>query len=108
MQYEEAKDILGAMCAVQEDKTKLWYVKMPLLEQLGDTSLVSPELCLLDESESDLNEYMLDPTDPVVCLPDQDDPDYWVQRRSADECKYGGPGSTMNFWDSPPSLTDSR
>ena len=37
-------------------------------------------------------------TDPVVCLPDQDDPCYWSKRRSADECKHGGPGSTMNFW----------
>ena len=42
---------------------------------------------------------MLDPTEPVVCLPDQDDPDYWFQKRSAQECKYGGPGSTMNFWE---------
>ena len=83
---------------VQEDKTKLWYAKMPPLDQLGDTSLVAPELRHLEESESDMNEYMLEPTDPVVCLPDQDDPDYWVERRSADECKYVGPGSTMNFW----------
>ena len=22
---------------------------------------------------------MLEPTDPAVCLPDQDDPDYWVK-----------------------------
>ena len=65
---------------------------------IADTSLVAPELCLLDETESDVNEYMLEPTDPVVCLPDQHDPDYWHLRRSADECKYGGPGSTMNFW----------
>ena len=74
MQHDEAKNIPGAMCAVQEDKTKLWYVKMPQFDQLGDTSLVASELCLLDESKSDLN--------PVVCLPDQDDPDYWLQRRS--------------------------
>ena len=63
MQYEDAKDILGAACAVQEDKTKVWYVKMPSFEQLGDTSWHHP-----------------------------------VQRRSAHERKYGGPGSTMNFW----------
>ena len=50
-----------------------WYVKMPGFIQLGDTSLVSPELHLLGEDESDLNEYMLDPTDPVECLPDQDE-----------------------------------
>ena len=43
---------------------------MPQFDQLGDTSLVAPELCHLEESESDLNEYMLEPTDPVVCLPD--------------------------------------
>ena len=42
---------------------------------------------------------MLEPTDPVVCLPDQVDPYYWFKRRSADECKHGGPGSTMNFWE---------
>ena len=94
---QRAKEIIGAMCAVQEDKTKLWYVKMPHFEQLGDTSLVAPELYLLDESESDLNDYMLEPTDPVVCLPDQDNPDYWAKRRGADECEYGGPGSTINF-----------
>ena len=77
MRYEEAKDILGATCAVQDDKSKVWYVKMPAFQQLGDTSLVSPELHLLGEDESDLNEYMLDPTEPVECLPDQDDPEYW-------------------------------
>ena len=77
MQYEEASTILEAMCAVQEDKTKIWHVKMPQFEQLGDTSLVAPELCLLDENESDLNEHMLEPIDPEVCLPDQDEPDYW-------------------------------
>ena len=36
MKYEQAKDIIGAMCVVQEDKTKLWYVKMPHFEELGD------------------------------------------------------------------------
>ena len=98
MRFEDAKDILGATCAVQEDKAKVWYVKMPAFVQLGDTSLVSPELHCVEEDESDLNEYVLDPTDPVVCFPDQDDPDYWVLKRGADECKYGGPRSTMNFW----------
>ena len=60
MQYEEATDILGATCAVQEDKAKVWYVKI---------------------------------------LPDQDDPTYWFLKRGAHECKYGGPASTMNFWE---------
>ena len=90
MKYDETKEILGASCAVQEDKAKVWYVKMPDFIQLGDTSLVSPELHILDEDESDLNEYMLDPTDPVECLPDQDDPEYWSLMRSAHECKFGG------------------
>ena len=99
MHYEDAKDILGATCAVQEDKTKVWYVKKPAFKQSGDTSLVSPELHCLEEDESDLNEYMLDPIGLVVCLPDQDDPEYWMLKRSAHECKYGGPGSTMNFWE---------
>ena len=77
MRYEVTKDILGATCAVREDKAKVCYVKVLAFVQLGDTSLVSPELHCLDEDESDLNEYMLDPTDPVLCLPDQDDPDYF-------------------------------
>ena len=84
---------------MQEDKAKVWYVTMPEFIQLGDTSLVSPELHIPDEDESDLNEYMLDPTDPVVCIPDQDDPEYWSLMRSAHECKFSGPGSTMNFWE---------
>ena len=46
----------------------MWYVKMPSFEQLGDTSLVSPELHLLGEDESDLNEYMLDPIEPVSTM----------------------------------------
>ena len=29
MKYDEAKEILGVACAVQEDKAKVWYVKMP-------------------------------------------------------------------------------
>ena len=75
MQYEDAEDFLGAACAVQEDKTRVWYVKMPAFEQFRNTSLVSPESHLLGEDESDLNEHMLDPTEPVVCLPDQDEPE---------------------------------
>ena len=61
------KDILGATCAVQDDKSKMWYVKMPQFIEGGDTSLLSPWLQLLDEDESDLNEYLDDPTDPVMC-----------------------------------------
>ena len=39
MKYDKAKEILGASCAVQEEKAKVWYVKMPDFIQLGDTSL---------------------------------------------------------------------
>ena len=100
MRYDEAKEILGATCAAQDDKSKVWYVKMPEFVHLGDTSLLSPELHMLKEDESDLNEYMLDPTDSVVCVPEQDDPEYWnVLRGGARECKFGGPGSTVNFWE---------
>ena len=98
MNYEEAKNIMGAMCIVRDDKTKEWYVRMPHLESLGDTSLVSPELFLLPDDGQGLHEYMLEPPDPVKCLPDQDDPFFCFLRTGADECKHGGPGSTMNFW----------
>ena len=29
LRHEHVKDILGATCSVLEDKTKVWYVKMP-------------------------------------------------------------------------------
>ena len=86
MKHDEAKDILGASRVVQDDKSKVWYVKMPQFIQLGDRSLLSPELQLLDEDESDLNEYLDDPTDPVVCVPEQDHDDYWTILRGEYEC----------------------
>ena len=80
MKYEEAKDIISAMCAVCEDKTKEWYVKLPHFQQLGDTSLVTPEL-YLEDSGLELYDYMLEPTDPVARLPDQDDPLLLVRKK---------------------------
>ena len=71
---------------------------MPQFIQLGDASLLSPELQLLDEDESDLNEYLDDPTDPVMCVPGQDHDDYWTILRGEYECRFGGPGSIVNFW----------
>ena len=59
---------------------------MPEFIQLGDTSLVSPELHILDEDESDVNEYMLDPSE--LCA-----------YQSSHESKFGGPGSIVNFWE---------
>ena len=84
----------------EEDKSKVWYVKMPQFTQLGVTSVASPDIDFLDQDESDLNEYMLDPTDPVVCVPEQDDPEYWSLLRGTHECKFGGPGSALTLRDS--------
>ena len=53
----------------------------------GGKSLVAPEMSQLKDDELDLNHYMLEPTNPVACLPGQDDPYYWFKRRG-----------TMNFW----------
>ena len=36
LRHEQAKEILGATCTVLEDKTKLWYVKMPEFVALED------------------------------------------------------------------------
>ena len=52
---------------------------------------------MLDEGESDLNEYLDDPIDPVVCVPEQADDECWNIVRGAHECKFGGPGSTVSF-----------
>ena len=61
-------------------------------------SLKTPLLHMLEEDESDLNEYLDDPTDPVLCVPDQDHERYWEILRSQYESRFGGPGSTLNFW----------
>ena len=58
----------------------------------------SPALRMLNEDESDLNEYLDDPTDPVLCVPEQDHDEYWTILRGAYESRFGGPGSTVNFW----------
>ena len=92
--------ILGATCAVLEDKTKVWYVKMPEFIELemDQPSLKTPLLHMLEEDESNLNEYLDDPIDPVLCVPEQDHEHYWRLLKSQPECSFGGPGSTLNFW----------
>ena len=35
----------------------------------------------------------------LICVPEQDDESYWSIMRGTDECKFGGPGSSVNFWD---------
>ena len=66
---DDARDILGATCTVLEDKSKVWHVKMPqfIEMEIGTPSMMPPALRMLSEDESDLNEYLDDPTDPVLC-----------------------------------------
>ena len=52
----------------------------------------------LADEEADLSDYLQDPTHPLVCLPSQDDPRYWLIREQCTESRYGEPGSTRNFW----------
>ena len=47
---------------------------------------------------SDLNDYLDDPTDPVICVPEQDHDHYWRLLKSRPESSLGGPRSTLNFW----------
>ena len=100
MRHEDAKDIIGAICTVLEDKTKVWYVKMPeLIELDGDRpSIQTPSLHVLDDDETNLSDYLEDPTDPVLCVPEQGHDHYWRLLNSSLESHLGGPGSTMNFW----------
>ena len=74
-----------------EDKTKIWYVKMPeFIELEMDLPyLKTPLLHMLEEDESDRNEYLDDPIDPVLCVPDQGHERYWEILKSQPEC---------NFW----------
>ena len=76
MDPDEAREILGAMCSV---KTRVWHVKMPDFSQatLRMPDLVSPELHWLDDEEADLNDYLADPTNPVLCVPGPDNQLYW-------------------------------
>ena len=69
LRNEDARDILGATCTVLEDKTKIWHVKMPEFIDTGMEvpSLKTPLLHMLEEDESDPNEYLDDPTD-LYCV----------------------------------------
>ena len=50
IESDDAREILGAMCSVTEDKTRVWHVKMPEFRQatLRMPDLVSPEFHWLD------------------------------------------------------------
>ena len=60
--------------------------------------LVVPELHWLEDEEADLNDYLKDPTHPVLCVPGPDDRRYWDIKIQCRESMYGEPGSTRNFW----------
>ena len=97
---EAAKDVLGASCSVTEDKTKIWHVRMPDFRQARSETadIVTPDLHWLADEEADLNDYLADPTHPVLCLPGPDDLLYWDLKGLSSESIYGEPGSTRNFW----------
>ena len=59
---------------------------------------MSPVLHWLDDEETDLNDYLADPTEPVLCVPSQDNDQFWRMKLQYRESWYGEPGSTMNYW----------
>ena len=100
MDFDEAREILGAMCSLTEDKTRVWHVKMPDFSQAAvrTPDLASPTLHWLNDEEADLNDYLKDPTDPALCVPGQYTPSYWQIKFQSRESMYGEPGSTRNYW----------
>ena len=100
MKHEHAREILGAICTVQDDNTKLWPVKMPEFIEVDGTypAIQTPSLHMLDDDEINLSDDLEDPTDPVLCVPEQFHDHYWRLLNQSAESALGGPGSTMNFW----------
>ena len=100
MGHEEAKEIIGATCSVMDDQTRVWHVRMPGLSQaaLKVLDIASPVLHWLDDEEADLNDYLADPTEPVLCVPSQDNNLFWQIKLRHRESMYGEPGSTLNYW----------
>ena len=100
MDPDEARDILGATCSMTEDKTRVWHVKMPDFRQatVEMPDLVTPDLHWLADEEADVNDYLKDPTHPVLCVPGPDNRLYWDIKQQCRESMYGEPGSTRNYW----------
>ena len=70
------------------------------IELDGDRpSIQTPSLRMLEDDETNLNDYLEDPTNPVLCVPEKYHDHYWRLLHSSLESHLGGPGSTMNFWD---------
>ena len=65
---------------------------------MDQPSLQTPSLHVLEDDAINLSDYLDDPTDPVLCVPEQDHDHYWRLLNSELESALGGPGSTMNFW----------
>ena len=100
MDPDEERDIIGATCSMTEDKVRVWHVRMPDLQQATEEmpDIVVPELHWLEDKEADLNDYLKDPTHPVLCVPGPDHRLYWDIKVQCRESMYGEPGSTRNFW----------
>ena len=100
LESDDAREIIGAMCSLTEDKTRVWHVRMPDLRQAAQRmpDLASPALHWLSEGEADLNDYLKDPTDPVLCVPGPDHHGHWEIKLQSRESMYGEPGSTRNYW----------
>ena len=97
--YETAKWIVGAYCVTRQGQEREWLVKIPDLKAVKDSSVIySPSLTCVDEGQQKSQDYMLDPTNPVLCLSDVVNSQYWYYRQNELECQHGGPGSTVNFW----------
>ena len=97
--FDEAREIIGAHCVTRDDKVKEWFVKVPDLQNIGDSSLIAfLPLTLVSEGEQELQEYMQEPTHQVRCLPDWTDPEYLKLKASSWEARHGGPGSTVDLW----------
>ena len=63
----------------------------------GAASLHCPALSLVDEVKQESKDYMMDPTNPVLCPADVR-PEHAQYRDVESECTHGEPGSTVNFW----------
>ena len=56
MRNEHAREILGAICTVQDDNTKLWHVKMPEFIEVDGAypAIQTPSLHMLEDDEINL------------------------------------------------------
>ena len=92
--YDTTREIIGAYCAPRKGDAKGWFVKVPDLKAVKNSSLeYSPSVTCVPEEGPDLPECMLEPTNPVTCLSDLMDSENWHHKHMSQECLHGGPGS---------------